>query len=143
LSQENEQQLRRLISEMRMMEGTAEALNQRSSLLTSATAELGLAQRSLNELQNIEEQNPLLVPIGGSVFINAKLGNISKVIIGIGADVSVEMNYEFAIQNINDRLEEMEKVQGSVQQQLVQVIAQLESHQTVIQRLSNEIQGAI
>jgi prefoldin alpha subunit len=143
LSQDNEQQLRRLITEMRMMEGTVEALNQRSSLLTSATAELKLAQRSLNELQNIEEKNQLLVPIGGSVFINAELGNISKVIIGIGADISIEMDYEDAIQNITDRLEEMEKVQGSVQQQLVQVIAQLESHQTVIQRLSNEIQGAI
>lgn len=143
MSQDKERQLRRLITEIRMMEGTVETLNQRLGLLTSATAELKLAQRSLNDLKEIDVKNPLLVPIGGGAFINADLGDISKVVIGIGADTSIEMDYADAIQNISDRLEEMEQAQISIQQQMGQVISQLESHQAVVQRLSAEFQGAM
>jgi prefoldin alpha subunit len=142
LSQDKEQQLRRLITEIRMMEGTVETLNQRLSILTSATAELRLAQRSLNDLKEIDQKNPLLVPIGGGAFVYADLGDISKIVIGIGADTSIEMDYAKAVQNILERLTEMERAQTSVQQQILQVIAQLESHQAVVQKLSAEFQGA-
>jgi prefoldin alpha subunit len=125
-----------------MMEGTVETLNQRLSILTSATAELRLAQHSLNDLKEIDQKNPLLVPIGGGAFVNADLGDISKVVIGIGADTSIEMDYAEAVQNISERLTEMERAQTSVQQQILQVIAQLESHQAVVQKLSAEFQGA-
>ena len=142
MSQDKEQQLRRLITEIRMMEGTVETLNQRLSILTSATAELRLAQHSLNDLKEIDKKNPLLVPIGGGTFVNADLGDISKIVIGIGADTSIEMDYAEAAQNISERLTEMERAQTSVQQQILQVIAQLESHQAVVQKLSAEFQGA-
>ena len=142
MAQDKEQQLRRLITEIRMMEGTVETLNQRLSILTSATAELRLAQHSLNDLKEIDKKNPLLVPIGGGTFVNADLGDISKIVIGIGADTSIEMDYAEAAQNISERLTEMERAQTSVQQQILQVIAQLESHQAVVQKLSAEFQGA-
>lgn len=142
MSQEKEQRLRRLITEIRMMEGTVDALNQRLALLNSAITELRLARRSLDELKDIERNNPLLVPIGGGTLVYATLGDIRKVIIGIGADVSVEMVYEDAIQDIINRLQEMEKGQTSVHQQLSQVLAQLESHQGMVQRISTEINGA-
>jgi prefoldin alpha subunit len=125
-----------------MMEGTVETLNQRLNLLTSANAELRLAKHSLNDLKEIDQKNPLLVPIGGGAFVNADLGDISKVVIGIGADTSIEMDYDEAVQNISERLNEMERAQTSVQQQIVQVIAQLESHQAAVQKLSAEFQGA-
>lgn len=140
--QEKEKQLRRLVTEMRMMEGSVDALNQRLQLLTASISELRLAQGSLRDLKGIESGNPLLVPVGGGVFMDAQLGDISKVVVGIGADVSVEMNYDEAVEEIGERLQEMEQAQGAVQQQLGQILAQLESHQGMAERLSMEIQNA-
>ncbi|HEX9915431.1 MAG TPA: prefoldin subunit alpha [Candidatus Bathyarchaeia archaeon] len=142
MSQEQEKQLRRLVTEIRMMEGTVQVLEQRLQLLNASVAELRLAQGSLGELKNVEPQNPLLVPVGGGVFMNARLGDISKVIVGIGADVSVEMGYDKAVEDIVGRLQEMEKAQASVQEQLGQIYAQLETHQGMAERLSAEIQNA-
>lgn len=140
--QEKEKQLRRFVTEMRMMEGSVDVLNQRLQLLTSSISELRLAQGSLRNLKGIESGNPLLVPVGGGVFMDAQLGDISKVVVGIGADVSVEMDYEKAVDGIGERLQEMEQAQGAVQQQLGQILAQLESHQGMAERLSMEIQNA-
>ncbi len=141
--QEKEKQLRRLVTEMRLMEGSVEVLNQRLQLLAASISELRLAQGSLRDLKGIESGNPLLVPVGGGVFMDAQLGDISKVVVGVGAGVSVEMEYEEAVEDIGERLQEMEQAQGSVQQQLGQILAQLESHQGVAERLSMEIQNAI
>ena len=140
--QEKEKHLRRLVTEMRMMEGSVDALNQRLQLLTASISELRLAQGSLRDLRDIESGNPLLVPVGGGVFMDAQLGDISKVVVGIGADVSVEMDYDEAVEVIGGRLQEVEQAQGAVQQQLGQILAQLESHQGMAERLSMEIQNA-
>ncbi len=141
--QDKEKQLRRLVTEIRMMEGSADVLNQRLQLLASSISELRLAQRSLRDLKGVEAGNPLLVPVGGGVFMDAQLGDLSKVVVGVGADVSVEMDYEKAVEDIGERLQEMEQAQGAVQQQLSQILAQLESHQGMAERLSMEIQNAV
>ncbi len=141
--QDKEKQLRRLVTEMRMMEGSADVLNQRLQLLASSISELRLAQGSLRDLKDIESGNPLLVPVGGGVFMDAQLGDISKVVVGVGADVSVEMNYDEAVEDIGERLQEMEQAQGAVQQQLSQILAQLESHQGMAERLSMDIQNSV
>ncbi|MCK4582597.1 prefoldin subunit alpha [Candidatus Bathyarchaeota archaeon] len=140
--QEKEKQLRRFVTEMRMMEGSVDVLNQRLQLLTASISELRLAQGSLRDLKGIESGNPLLVPVGGGVFMDAQLGDISKVVVGIGADISMEMDSEKAVEDIGERLQEMEQAQGAVQQQLGQILAQLESHQGMAERLSMEIQNA-
>jgi len=142
VSQEQEKQLRRLVTEIRMMEGTVQILEQRLQLLNASIAELRLAQASLGDLKSSEPGNSLLVPVGGGVFMDAKLGDISKIVVGVGAGVSVEMGYDKAMGDIGERLQEMEKAQASVQDQLGQIYAQLETHQGVAERLSTEIQNA-
>jgi prefoldin alpha subunit len=136
-----EDQFRRILMELRLMEGSAQTLNSRLQLLTTALGDLRLAQQSLRDLKDVEADTPLLVPVGGGALVNAQLGDLSKVVMGIGARVSVEMDLEEAIENVNERIAEIEKAQGSVQQQLMQILAQIEAHQERANRLSAELQG--
>ena len=140
-SPNKEDQLRRILYELQMMEGTAQVLQQRLQILSSAQQELRLSQQSLNDMKGIKPDTPMLVPIGGGAFIHAKTGSIDKVIVGVGADVSVEMEFPKALEDINKRLEEVEKTLASVEEQLGQVLAQMQSHQEVGNRLSAELQG--
>ena len=141
--QQKENQLRQLLSEMRMMEGSTNTLQQRLQQVLAAVSELRMAKKSLGELKAIESGTNLLVPVGGGAFINAEMGGIDNVVVGIGAGVSVEMQYEDAVKDVNDRLSEMEKARASVEEQLGQILAQLETHQSMAERLSAEIQNAV
>ena len=141
--QQKENQLRQIVTEMRMMEGTVNTLQQRLQIVVASVSELRLAKQSLEDLKGVKPGSNLLVPVGGAAFINANLGDVEKVVVGIGADVSLEMAYDDAVKDINERLEEMEKAQGSIEQQLGQIMAQLEAHQSIAERLSAEIQGAV
>lgn len=138
---QKENQLRQILLEIRMMEGTVNTLQQRLQIVIASLSELNIAKNSLEDLNKIEPGNHLLVPVGGAAFVNATLGEINTVIIGIGADVSVEMTFNDALADITERLNEMEKAQESIQQQLGQIMAQLQTHQGIAERLSTEIQS--
>lgn len=140
---DKENRLRQLVTEMSMMEGTVNTLQQRLQIVMASISELRLAKQSLEDLKHVESGSNLLVPIGGSTFINANLGKIEKIVVGIGADVSLEMNYDDALKDIKERLEEMEKASTSVETQLNQILAQLETHQNIAERLSAELQQAV
>jgi prefoldin alpha subunit len=123
------------------MEGTANVLQQRMQILTQAQAELRVSQQSLSDLKEVQPDTPILIPVGGAAFIHAKTAPLDKVIVGVGADVSVEMDYQKAVDDVKTRLEEVEKTLTSVDEQLGQVLAQMQSHQDAGNRLSAELQG--
>ncbi len=136
-----EDQVRRLTYELQLMQGTAEVLQQRFQVLQTALADLTVATESLAAIKDSNEGEPILVPAGGGTYVNAKLGDLSKVIVGIGADVSIEMSLADAEENVLGRLEEVEKASQSVQQQLEQVLAQMQAHNDGINRLSASLRG--
>ncbi|MFB0543259.1 MAG: prefoldin subunit alpha [Candidatus Bathyarchaeia archaeon] len=136
-----EDQLRRLLVELQLLQNTGGILESRLNMLEAAMAELRVAGTTLEELKKEEEGASLLLPVGGGSFIRAKLGDISNVIVEIGADVSVEMELDKALEDTRARLSEMEKASLSVQQQLSQVVAQIRSHQEAANRLSAELRG--
>ena len=140
-SSNKEDQLRRLVVELRLMQGSAEVLQQRLDLLRTAQTDLRVADSSLKALKDIEDGTNILVPMGGGAFIDASLGDLSKVIVGIGAGASLEMDQEAALEDVSNRLSEVEKAAQSVQQQLEQILGQMQIHQDGINRLSAELRG--
>ena len=138
---EREERLRRLIHELQLMQGSAEMLQQRLDLLRTAMADLRVAESSLRALKELEEETSILVPAGGGTFVNAKTGDLSRVIVGVGANVSIEMDLDGALEDASSRLAEVEKAGQSVQQQLEQILGQIQVHQEGISRLSTELRG--
>jgi prefoldin alpha subunit len=136
-----EDQTRRLIYELQLMQGTADTLQQRLAILQNALSDLRVAEESLKALSETEEGSPILIPMGGGTLVKAQLGDTSKVIINIGAEVSIDMPLEDAQKNVAGRLEDVESTSTSVEQQLQQIVAQMEVHREGINRLSAQIRG--
>ncbi len=138
---EKEETLRRLIAELRLMQSSAEVLQRRLELLKSMEAELRMAESALKALRDVEEGTPILIPIGGGTYIDARIEALERVIVGVGADVSVEMEPEKALEDLSNRLEEVEKASRAMEQQLEQLLMQMEIHQEGISRLAAELRG--
>ena len=136
-----EEQMRRLVYEIQLMQGTAETLQQRLAILQNAMTDLTVAKESINALKELNEGAPILIPTGGGTFVNANLGDLKHILVNIGADVSVEMNLEEAMQDVSNRLDEVQKSNQSVQQQLQEILTQLEIRRNTLQRLSVAVRG--
>lgn len=120
-SKSEEEELRRLSVELRFLEQTAEAIQSRINMVNAAITDLTYASMTLEGLEKEKENSEILVPIGGNSYIKAKLENPDKIIVGMGAGISVEKTLQEAKEIIKNRLESLEKTRMSLQQQLAQI----------------------
>ena len=122
-----EEELRRLSMEMRYLEQTADALQQRISMVNAALTDMNYANMTLDGIEKEKENSELLVPIGGSSYVKVKLADPNKVIMGMGAGVSVEKTLPEAKATLKERLDELEKTMHAAQQQFSQVAERINS----------------
>jgi len=139
VSSSDQEVFRRLAVELRILEGTADTLQARLNLVNAALTELTYARITL---EGVEEEKPdasLFVPIGGGSYIKAKLESADKVIVGMGAGVSIERTITEAKQTVQNRISELEKTRVSLQQQLVQVVGKIQEDRDQLQELSTKL----
>jgi prefoldin alpha subunit len=130
-----EEEFNRLSVEMRYLEQTAETLQQRMGMINSALTDLTYANMTLEGMEKESENAELLVPIGGSAYIKVKLASTDKVIVGMGAGVSVEKTLPDAKAIVKERLDELEKTMSLAQQQFAQVAQRINVGRNQLQSL--------
>jgi len=130
-----EEELRKLSVEMRFFEQTAETLQQRISMMNAAMTDLTYASMTLEGIEKENEDAELLVPIGGSSYVKAKLANPDKVVVGLGSGVSVEKTLQEAKAIVKERLDELQKTMVSAQQQFAQVASRINADRDRLESL--------
>ena len=142
MESKREEELRRTSVELRFLEQTAEAIQSRINMVNAVITDLAYATMALEGLEKEKENSELLVPIGSNSYIKAKLENPDKVIVGMGAGVSVEKTLREAKEIVKKRQENLEKTRMSLQQQLAQVAERIsegrEKFETLVAEMREE-----
>ncbi len=133
-----EEGLRKLSVEIRILEETAGALQSRINMVSAVITDLAYANMTLEGLEKHKKDVELFVPIGGSSYIKAELHDSDKVIVGMGAGVSVEKTFPEAKEIIKRRLEELEKTRMSLQQRFSQVAQRINEDRAGFEELAAE-----
>jgi len=133
----NQEEIQKLNAEMRYLEQTAEVLQQRINMMNTALADLTYANTTIEGIEQEKENAEMLVPIGGSSYVQVKLANPDKIIVGLGAGVSVEKSLVDAKTTFTERLDELEKTLKYAQTQFNQVVERINSSQKRIEYLLN------
>jgi len=136
----DEEELRRLSVEMRFLEQTAETLQQRLQMLNAAMTDLSYASMTLDGVEKEQQDAELLVPIGGGSYVQMKLASADKVIVSLGAGVSVEKSLPEAKAVLKERLEELEKSSVAAQQQFSQIAERISSGRNRLETLLSAAQ---
>jgi len=134
-----EEFFRRLVVELRILEGTAEELQSRVNLVNAALTELRVSSMTLEGLEKEKTDAQLFVPIGGGSFVKAKLESADKVIVGIGADVALERTMKEAKENLGNRISELEKTRTSLGQQFAQVVEKIREDRARLEELTAKL----
>jgi len=136
-----EEELRRLSHEMRYLESTAEALQQRISMVNAAITDITYANATLDGIEKEKENAEMLVPIGGSSYVKVKLADANKIIVGMGSGVSIEKTLPDAKATLKERLDELEKTMTAAQQQFSQIAERINTGRGRLESLLSERQG--
>lgn len=139
MASKNDETLQRLAVELQVLEGTANALQQRINLVSTALTELRVANATLEGLEKEKKGAPLFVPIGGGSYVKANLETADKVVVGIGAGVAVDRTVKEAKENVENRVAELEKTRSSLMQQLRQVVSKIQEGRSKFQGLTTKV----
>jgi len=134
-----EQELRKLNTELRYYEQTAEAMQQRINMLNATLTDLTYANMTLDSIQKEKENAEMMVPIGGSSYINVKLTKPDIVVVGMGSGVSIEKTLSEAKDIMKQRLDDVEKTRTQMQQQFTQTLERINQNRTRMESLLSTI----
>jgi prefoldin alpha subunit len=127
--------VRQLATEIRILEGSIGALQSRLDIVRAAFNEVTLAFNTLDGLKNVQDGESTLVPVGAGAYVRMKIADSKKLVMGIGAGAAMEKDVESSVGELKGRLEELDKARTSIQQQLDQTIARYQQDRDALEEL--------
>ncbi len=127
--------VRQLATEIRILEGSIGALQSRLDIVRAAINEVTLAFNTLDGLKNMQDGESTLVPVGAGSYVRMIIADSKKLVMGIGAGAAMEKDVESSVGELKGRLEELDKARTSIQQQLDQTIARYQQDRDALEEL--------
>ena len=131
----SDEEVRELLAEIRLLEGSARILQSRIDVITAALSEASTAIQTLEGARGKPEGTEILLPIGSGSFIKSKMINPDIIMIGVGAGVVVEKSVDDSIKDLRLRSSDLDRARSSFTQQLGQIIGQAEDYRARLSEL--------
>ncbi|WXG42708.1 MAG: prefoldin subunit alpha [Promethearchaeati archaeon SRVP18_Atabeyarchaeia-1] len=106
---ETEAKYQKLLSELRLSEDQLSDVQSRLEIISSQIQEHINAGATMNNLKD-EQGREALIPIGAQVYIRGSVSDTSRVLIGLGAGISVEKTVDSANAELQSRIANMQKI---------------------------------
>jgi prefoldin alpha subunit len=137
---EDAQKAEKVLGEYELYRAQAEVYKQNVELLTANITELTIVRDSLDQIKDLKKDNEVLVPIGAGSFVRARIIDVEKVVVGLGADVSVKKDIPAAKVDLENRIKEMEKLRAEQSEKLQFVLSKIEELTPKVQEILTKLQ---
>ena len=128
------QQLQELGAKHQQYQYQAESVAQQMNMVQLTVKEVETALTTIAALKDEPAGKETLVPIGFGSFVSATLTNPGKVVIGIGAGVSVEKKVDDAKVLLEKRKDELSKYNEQLNTTLTRLGQELENIEKIAQK---------
>jgi prefoldin alpha subunit len=125
--------VRQLATEIRILEGSVNALQSRLEIVRAAISEVTVAHDTIDGLKKLQDGELVLVPVGAGSYIRMSIADSKKLVMGIGAGAAVEKNVENSVEDLKSRLQDLEKARTAIQQQLEQTVGRYQQDRDALE----------
>jgi len=130
-----EELVRQLATEIRILEGSVAALQSRLDIVRAAINEVTLAHATLTGLSGMQDGDDTLVPVGAGSYVRMKIADSKKLVMGAGAGTAIEKDVTSSVEELKGRIEELDKARNSIQQQLDQTLGRYQQDRDALEEL--------
>jgi prefoldin alpha subunit len=127
-----------LVVNIQILQEQAQLLAANLEQLSNYLQDLSISKATLEGVKALKKGDEILVPIGGSTFVKARIEDVENVIVGTGANVSMGKKIAEGISTMEERID-MTRSRIQDTQETYQMVAQkLQEYRTYAQKI---IQG--
>jgi len=134
--------IRQLATEIRILEGSVNALQSRLEIVRAAVSEVTIAHDTLVGLKQLQDGDTVLVPVGAGSHIRMSIADSKKLVMGIGAGAAMEKNVDASVEDLKNRLQDLEKARTSIQQQLEQTVGRYQQDRDALEGMLQQRETA-
>ncbi len=127
--------IRESLAQLRFFESSAQTLQSRLEIVNAAMNEYAMASSTLEGIKTQKPEEETLIPVGGGSFARAKLGDVTKIVVGVGAGIAIEKPIDDSITEVKSRLADLEKARTSLQEQLTQTVMRIEAEREKVNEI--------
>jgi len=104
--------------------------------LQAALQDIYKSKVTMEQMENADKDTEILIPIGGGVYINGSLNNVTKVLLDVGAGVVTEKGIPDAIKKLEEKIK-------NIQENFEKLLQMAQKIQEESAKLSQETQQLI
>ena len=132
--EEKKEALQEKYMEFKLITEQLKELKNQIELLDEQLTDTIYVSQSLDELQGVEKNTEILVPITSGIFIKARVKNTNSVIVNVGASVCVQKTIPDAQKLLQEKVDSIQEVRE-------QLIARFEAHKTEAQAAKKQLKA--
>ncbi len=129
----SEQEQRVIVAQLQQLEAEARAYEQQMDVINFTMQEIQSAIEATEALSKTDVGKDSLIPIGANSYVYASIPQASRVIIGLGSNVSAEVEVAGAVKHLSERRTKLTEAQGQFAARLNEISAQMYALQTQLQ----------
>ena len=137
-----EQEVRVLLAQLQQAESEARAYEQQIEVINFTINEIESAVVAVEALSKPDIGKETLISIGANSLVYGSIPETSRVIIGLGANVSAEVDAADAVSHLTERKKKLTEMQGQFAARLNQIGSQIYALQSQLQKAQSELQAA-
>jgi len=86
-----------------------ESIDIQLQYLQSTLADYQRAKITVEQLNTVDDNSEILIPVGAGTFVNGSLKNTSNVLIGVGAGIVIEKTVDEAVIKLEERIKRIQE----------------------------------
>lgn len=136
MAEVTEEEVRNLAMQHREYQKRADAIQQQMNMVQISRDDCIRALATIEELDALEEGIETMVPIGAGSFVYGNFNDLSKVIVNVGAGISVEKSIDGAKEILNHRKEELGKILENMNVSLTKIAQGMQSIEAMVAKFN-------
>ncbi len=116
-----EEKMEQLNKELRGYMAQIEALRAEIAVINQSISDLRTASATLKNLKELGKGKNILIPIGTTAQIEAKVEDVDKVIMSVGTGISAVLTHEEAIKRIETDISALESLRKTLEEAIVEL----------------------
>jgi prefoldin alpha subunit len=130
----------RILGEYEIYRAQVEAINRNLESINASIIELGIVRESLDCIKSLSKENEVLVPIGADSFVEAKITDTKRVIVGLGANIAAKKSVEDAKVDLEKRIRQLEETRNKSTDGLQKLLAKIEELTPKVEQIISRMQ---
>jgi prefoldin alpha subunit len=142
MTEDQQKLLQKIYTEQQMTDSNLNLLQQRIEIIQVYITNYRSGLLVLEEIENKKDGEEMLMNVGGSIFVQAKIVNPDKVTRGLGSGIRIEQTVADAKAAVTESVTSLEQQYETLTQEYQKLIARASVLNSQFQQLAAQIQGA-